>query len=102
MTTVFRPSSCTHIANTRHVNAPYFSNHSPHATLCSRTSARPQDSLRKPATILVGAAALILSLVPTGTFKLSEAAPLAAIATGGAIACLTADKHGSDKPNAER
>ena len=69
---------------------------------CSRAAAylpvstRSKDSLKKPATILIGAAALVISLVPTGTFKLAEAAPLAAIASGGAIACLAADKYSTE------
>ena len=67
------------------------------AAVCSHVSTRSQDSLRKPATILIGAAALVISLVPAGTFKFSEAAPLAAIALGGAVACLAADTHQSER-----
>ncbi|MGK7912177.1 MAG: hypothetical protein AB4050_11970 [Synechococcus sp.] len=96
MTTVFRPSPCTSdISCTSYINS-HINSHHPSVT-CTHTSSRAQDSLRKPATILLGAAALLISLVPAGTFKMTEAVPLAAIATGGAITCLAVDKHNNSE-----
>ena len=96
MTTVFHPSTRCQDTNTRQVSTHHINTHHSRAAVCPQTSSGSQDSLRKPASILLGAAALVILLVPTGTFKLSEAAPLAAIAAGGAVACLAADKHNTE------
>ena len=51
------------------------------------------DSLKQPAAILIGAAALVLALIPTGTFEATEGGAIAAVAGGGAVACLVSDRH---------
>ena len=51
------------------------------------------DSLKKPAAILIGAAALALALIPTGTFEATEGGAIAAVAGGGAVACWVSDRH---------
>ena len=60
--------------------------HHPHPQLQS-------DSLKQPAILLIAVVTLVLALIPTGTFKPTEAGPIAAIAGGGAIACLIADRR---------
>lgn len=52
-----------------------------------------KDSLKQPAAILIGAAALVLTLIPTGTFEVAEGGAIAAMASGGAIACLVSERH---------
>ncbi|MGK7908311.1 MAG: hypothetical protein AB4040_13960 [Synechococcus sp.] len=62
--------------------------HNPHPQL-------EPDSFKQPAILLLAATVLVLALIPTGTFKSTEAGPIAAIAGGGAIACLVADRRHS-------
>ena len=55
------------------------------------------DPLGRPAMLLLGAAALSLTLTIAGTFKPAEAGAIAATTTGGAIACLLLDRDRRDR-----